>query len=56
MFEQVKKGIVGGVAAAALLAGSAMLAQAADKVKIGMVNLAYNLRRYVWHEGRRAAA
>lgn len=37
MFEQVKKGIVGGVAAAALLAGSAMLAQAADKVKIGMV-------------------
>ena len=25
-------------------------------VKIGMANLAYNLRRYVWHEGRRASA
>jgi IS5 family transposase len=26
------------------------------KVKIGMVNLAYNLSRYVWHEGRSASA
>jgi hypothetical protein len=24
--------------------------------KIGMTNLAYNLMRYVWHEGRRAPA
>jgi transposase, IS5 family len=26
------------------------------RVKIGMVNLAYNLSRYVWHEGRSASA
>jgi hypothetical protein len=26
------------------------------KVKIGMANLAYNLTRYVWHEGRSASA
>jgi len=26
------------------------------KVKIGMVNFAYNLSRYVWHKGRSASA
>jgi IS5 family transposase len=26
------------------------------RTKIGMVNLAYNLTRYVWHEGRPAPA
>lgn len=26
------------------------------KVKIGMANIAYNMLRYVFHEGRRAAA
>ena len=26
------------------------------RVKIGMANLAYNLTRYVWHEGRSAPA
>ena len=26
------------------------------RVKIGMANLACNLRRYVWHEGRKASA
>jgi len=26
------------------------------RTKIGMANLAYNLTRYVWHQGRRAPA
>ncbi len=26
------------------------------KVKVGMANIAYNMLRYVFHEGRRAAA
>ena len=32
------------------------IGSARARTKIGMVNLAYNLTRYVWHKGRTASA
>jgi hypothetical protein len=32
------------------------IGMARARTKIGMANLAYNLKRYVWHEGRTASA
>ena len=56
MIEQAKKLLVGGVAAAALLTGSAMLAQAADKVKIGMITTLSTKAGYLGDDIRKGFA